>query len=430
MTNASIILANTLQSVCEDKTPLPIALISAKKDLPPQELAWLKHNAFQSVRHLGELKYIVGLFLQKPLKSKAQIVLYLLIGAVCQIRLNNTPGHLVTNTTVNAAKKLKFPWAKGLVNAVLRNYIAKEDEIIIPKNKLDIFYSHPQWLINEYKKSWPRHFEEILQANNQLPPFSIRVNTSKMPVATFKEQLTKNNIVFIQHEHIKECLFIKGSYQVESLPGFNMGVFYVQDPATMLSPYLLDLKDGLTILDACAAPGGKTIHIAQSGYNIDLTANEIEIKRIKTLTENISRMGCDNIKILNQDASEELSKQSFDRILLDAPCSATGIIRRQPDIKLIKTKDDIKYLTKIQKSLLSNLWQHLKPSGKLLYATCSVMPEENIEQIKIFTQKTSNAKVIDLEHVLPYALNTQYGMQILPGTCNMDGFFYCLLEKT
>lgn len=427
MNNERLLAAKILKSVIENKTPLPLAIKQCKTNTP-----WIQNICYSSARFWYELSFIVNKFLQKPIRKKDNIVFYLLIIGICQIRILKTPHHIAVDSCVKAGKKTKLPWAGSLINAVLQNYIKNESDISI-KN-IEAQLNHPAWLIKHIKKEYKEHANTIFAANNSHPPYTLKINLLRTSCREYEMLLKENNIEFQYNDNAPPGAFIiKQSIPAEKLPGFEDGLFFVQDTSPQLAASLLDLEPGQKVLDACAAPGGKTALIFTNNPKTEITAVDIQEDRIAKLQSNLERLGISkNISIKQADLcslEQTNSLGSFDRILIDAPCSATGIIRRQPDIKLIKDYDDVVKISKTSAIILENTWEHLKPGGKLLYATCSIMPIENQNQIDAFLKKHTNAALVNIVSSIPNAFDTGFGAQILPEVNLGDGFFYSLLEK-
>ncbi|MCK5718724.1 MAG: 16S rRNA (cytosine(967)-C(5))-methyltransferase RsmB [Thiomargarita sp.] len=381
------------------------------------------------------LEDLLSQLLSKPLKTKDQdIHLLLLIGLYQQLYLR-IPDHAAVSETVNVTKNLEKNWAKGLVNAVLRNFQRQQTTLLAKINaKAQIRLSHPLWLFERLKQEWSEQWEQVMQANNQHPPLTLRVNQriiSRNDYLTLlqKNQLTATIVPYTTNGIILENTDItKGEQGVTQLPGFKEGWISVQDGAAQIAATLLDIPTDANVLDACAAPGGKTAHLLEQYEIKTLVAIDNKPNRITKLTETLQRLNLSAI-IKCADIKDHTwwDGKLFDRILLDAPCSATGVIRRHPDIKYLRQADDIKKMAIQQQQLLESLWKLLKSGGGLLYVTCSVLAEENHLQIANFLKIHSDAQerkiVADWGHTMPH------GRQILPGENNMDGFYYAYLTK-
>jgi 16S rRNA (cytosine967-C5)-methyltransferase len=349
-----------------------------------------------------------------------------------------TPDHAAVSETVNVTKALKKPWAKNLVNAVLRSYQRQAEELgnKVEKNEVAKF-AHPQWWLDSIKKNWPvdKRWQQILLANNKNPPMTLRLNTSHINREDYLALLAQHEIGATAAKYSAEGIYLEKPIAVSLLPLFAEGKVSVQDEAAQLAAILLNPQKGERILDACAAPGGKTLHLLEREKDLDLLAIDIEPARLEKIQENLNRTRL-NAQLLAANAFDPDSwwdKKLFDRILLDAPCSASGVIRRHPDIKLLRQRDDIKKLTQEQTQILNALWPLLKSGGMLLYATCSVLAEENTLQIQHFLQQHTDARLQPINSA--WGEQQIAGTQIFPGDGGqngengMDGFFYALIQK-
>lgn len=389
--------------------------------LPASSLA--KALCYETLRWYFQLQYLLSQLLEKPLKPKDTDITLLMMIGLCQLLHLRTPDHVAVTETVNAAQDLKKPWASQLINAVLRNFLRRKDELLNNIHSPATLFAHPNWLIKMLKQASPKNWEAILQANNQHPPLSLRVNLQKISRALFLQQLQAANICAHISPYSDAGVILDTPCDVASIPGFSAGQCSVQDISPQLAPALLDLKKGLYVLDACAAPGGKTMHILETEPLLArLVALDISATRLRQAQDTEQRLGLPHKIdwIVNDAQRPDLwwDGQPFDRILLDAPCSATGVIRRHPDIKLLRKPEDIPRLARQQLALLNALWPTLCPGGILLYATCSVLPQENSEVIQQFLAEHHDAREIKIER-----------NQILPGQDNMDGFYYAKLLK-
>lgn len=399
--------------------------VSYKQSFTKETTAFTKEICFGVCRNFYLLTATAESLVKKKPKDLRQW-LGILIG-LYQIKFLSTPDYAAVKETVNL---FKSPWEKNFVNAILRNYQRKDKEIEQQiANNLEAKYNHPLWFIDKLKQCWPQHWQNILTANNQRPPLSIRVNNTKISSADYLQLLKNADIDAVASNEISSGIIIKKPLQAADLPGFKDGFVSVQDLAAQLAAELLDLQPKQNILDACAAPGGKTCHILEKQPNINKCVSvDVDAQRVQKIQENLTRLNL-HAKVLTADCLDTASwwdGKPFDRILLDAPCSATGVMRRHPDIKLLRTAAEIKTISQVQKNLLHKLWQLLAPGGKLVYATCSILTEENSKQIQGFLQTTPNSKEVKIPN---FNTNSQFGLQILPGENNMDGFFYCVLQK-
>jgi 16S rRNA (cytosine967-C5)-methyltransferase len=397
----------------------------------PRDQGLLQALCYGVCRHYYSLTALLNSLLEHPLKESDDDVYALLLVGLYQLRDMRIPAYAAVNATVDATKGLDKAWARGLVNAILRNY-QRHADVLNAKLLEDPVsqYAHPGWLVGMIKKAWPADCDAIMAANNEHPPFMLRVNQRHGNRAAYLEKLAAMDIAAQAIAESESGIVLEEAMDVHALPGFADGDVSVQDGAAQLAAELLMLEPGLRVLDACAAPGGKTAHIAEREPDLAaLVAVDQDEKRLLTITENLARLKlsatCIASDVANVDAWWD--KQLFDRILLDAPCSATGVIRRHPDIKLLRRADDIQNLVQEQLHLLTAVWALLKIDGVLLYATCSILPRENTGVLKEFLANNPDAKeeIIQAE----WGNACEIGRQILPGMHGMDGFYYARLKK-
>lgn len=401
----------------------------ANKDISPQDRGFIQSLSFGVVRWYWQLEDQLTPLLKKPIKNKERLVKYALLMGIFQIQHLQTPAHAAVSDTVKCCQHLSKQWAKNLVNACLRNYLRKQE-----KKPLTEFppshYSHPQWMIELIEQAWPDQKKAIFAANNQAAPLCLRVNKKHCSRDTYLDLLHKENLNAEKDPYSPIGIRLAQSLPVKALPHFSDGWVSVQDTASQLIAQFIQTDKNYRILDACAAPGGKTSMIMEnSPDDISMHALDINGDRNNKLQDTLSRLNLD-AKIITGDASQPndwWDGKLFQRILVDAPCSGLGVIRRHPDIKHLRQANDLEQLHKDQAAILNACWQLLEPNGMLLYTTCSILPQENEQQIVNFLNQTQEAKVIPIEH--PNAVTLKYGKQTLPGISNMDGFYYCLLQK-
>jgi 16S rRNA (cytosine967-C5)-methyltransferase len=414
-----------LTTLMRDKTSLSQLL-----SLPsPEILPMTKELCFGFCRHYFRLQAIADCFVTKRPKE-LEVWIVLLIG-LYQLHYMNQPDYAVVKETVDLLEKIKKGWAKGLVNAVLRHFCRQKNEILVRLAEDPAFrYGQPLWLLRRLKLDWPDSWKDIAAANDEHPPMVLRVNQNHCSVGDYLTVLNEAGIKAVAHSVAPEGITLASPCDVHLLPGFAEGHVSIQDGAAQLAASLLTLKPGQRLLDACCAPGGKTCHILESEPNLEVCiALDVDAKRLKRVRENLDRLNIE-ATLLQGDASIPESWWDgvlFDRILLDAPCSATGVIRRHSDIKLLRTDEEILAATKIQQKMLSSLWPLLKPGGLMVYSTCSVLPDENEKQVAYFVETHNDCTV--LQDNWTWGRATGYGQQILPGDQGMDGFFYSVLEK-
>ncbi|MCU7799026.1 MAG: 16S rRNA (cytosine(967)-C(5))-methyltransferase RsmB [gamma proteobacterium symbiont of Lucinoma myriamae] len=396
--------------------------------------------SFGVLRWYYRLNPLLSNMLSKPLRGKKKSLHYLLLACLYQLHHLDKADYAVVKETVNACDELQQSWAKGLVNAILRRFLREKDALL---TELDRSYysrfAYPEWLVNAIKSSWKgieRPVESILDAGNQRPPMTLRIN-QQFELESYKQMLQENEISFSEPETSLHSytLVLDKPLSVDKLPLFSEGALSVQDGAPQLAASLLSPQPGDLILDACAAPGGKTMHLFEQQASLKkVVALDVSSERLKRVQENSLRLKIPREKLLlmTADASKQdwWDCEQFDRILLDAPCSATGVIRRHPDIKLLRREKDISALTQLQAQIMDNLWLMLKPGGLLLYATCSIIRDENDRQVEAFLNRQKNSNATELLIEADWGIRMPFGRQILPGEHNMDGFYYALLRKS
>ena len=424
-----------LNQVIHGKHSLDRAIEQAHKDIDDNEKPLLTNICYGTLRFYWELKAKIDQLLSQPLKKKDKIIENLLQSAIFQIDKTRIPDHAVVSQTVEASRKLNKGHFSSLINAILRTYLRSDREI--EKISEEIIFNHPDWMIEKIKQDWPLNWKEILKKNNDRAPMWLRVNQKKIETKKYLKQfLTDESKIEADNMQLNDyAICLKTPISVKYLPGFEEGYVSIQDGAAQLAAdILLENKSG-RILDACAAPGGKTAQLIE---NIDststVTAIEIDSKRAELINENLLRLG-HSTEVIVGDASDIESWWDsifFDLILLDAPCSSSGVIRRHPDIKHLRRKDDIYTFQKKQLKIISAMWKILAPKGRLLYVTCSIFKEENDEVMNQFLEKHDNVALQDLllnNNILEKMIKTRYGYQLFPGTINTDGFYFSCLKK-
>jgi len=399
-----------------------------------RDRAFCSELCFGFCRYYFVLQSSLKALIKKPLKSRDRDVQIIILLGLYQIRFMRVENHAAVNESVKLLQRRQKVWAKGLVNAVLRSYIrALPEEPGEPKQQLskqEHYLAYPDWIIDKVKKDWPEHSAQILQAGNQRAPMVLRVNLQKVSRSDYLKQLADLSIEAREHPVVEQAVILQSPEAVERLPGFSKGLVSVQDAAAQLAATLLECEPGMKVLDACAAPGGKTLHILQSAADLQVTALDKDKERLQRVTENLQRAGV-SAELIAADAAQADSwfdGTLYERILLDAPCSASGIIRRHPDIRLLRQADDVSGLVDQQKRLLNAMWPLLKPGGRLLYSTCSMFKDENEHQVEQFISDHDNCVELPLNTV-QWGLSRPAGRQILPGYFEMDGFYYASLEK-
>ena len=423
MMNARLAALQVLCAVINEGRSLSDSL----KKIPSQDPSFVQALCYGVCRWYDSLDFILGKLLSRRLKPKDHDIYCLLLMGIFQLREMGVPAHAVVSETVTVTQFVKKPWAKALVNGVLRNYLRKRGEIeqAVLKDKIAV-YAHPQWLIEKIQAAWPENWQTILKANNQFPPFALRANMLKNTRESYLKVLAKPAIIIAETQ---AGFVLETPVNVQDLPGFAAGKVSVQDGGAQLAAELLELSPGLRVLDACAAPGGKSCHMLEIAPTVHLVAVDHDVDRVVKIEENLKRLQLQATCIAKDvtDTGSWWDGRLFDRILLDAPCSATGVIRRHPDIKLLRKPDDVNNLNDIQANLLKTVWMMLKPGGLLLYVTCSILPAENSDMVANFLQTTSSAAEVEMQ--ASWGIACVVGRQILPGMHGMDGFYFAKLRK-
>lgn len=386
---------------------------------------------FGTCRWYFQLQALLALLLHKPFKPKDTDLHALALIGLYQLIHLRIPDHAVVSQTVAACDALGKSWAKKLLNALLRRFVREQTELL---DKIQASQSAecglPEWLSRRLQNDWPNDWETIAQASLQRPPMMLRVNPLRGTREAYLQRLQAEQIQAQPIPHTDSGLILAHPVSVAQLPGFERGDVSVQDGAAQLAAMLLDPKPGLRILDACAAPGGKTAHLLELEPRIqELVALEAQPDRCETLKQTLTRLGLSASIVCDDARHPERWHQGalFDRILLDAPCSATGVIRRHPDIKLLRQEAEIARIADIQRQLLQALWRCLKPAGVLLYTTCSILKQENEQQLLRFLTEQSDATESPL--AADWGIQQKVGRQRLPGEDDMDGFYYARLVK-
>lgn len=411
----------------EDKSLSECAAL--RGELASRELSQARHLAYGVLRWQVALAWLESQLLAKPLKAKDRDISRLIWLGMFQLWQDSTPDHAAINETTECARKLGKTWAVGMINAVLRRFQREQSHWLEQLAGVPEHWAHPAWLVSAIKSDWPGDWKDILNANNQSPPLWIRVNQKRTKRAEIEAQLFEAGFTAEASAVAGQALLVTPAANVGDLPGFKDGHISVQDAAAQLAADLLDVHEGMRVLDACAAPGGKTCHLLEQFPGVKLTALEIYPNRLKRISENLDRLGLE-CELKAADATDPgawWDGQPFDRILLDAPCTAVGVIRRHPEIRHLRDAAQLEEAESVQQALLQQLWPLLAPGGMLLYATCSVFRDENSNQIKNFLASHDDAEECAIK--ADWGKAETHGRQILPGEQNMDGFYYALLRK-
>jgi 16S rRNA (cytosine967-C5)-methyltransferase len=439
-------VAKVVADVAERGRSLDAALAD-ENTATKQERGLLRSLSYDSIRWYIRLDALLARLLSRPNQSLEPEIRALAIVGLCQLIYTDIPAHAAVAETVAATRLLKQPRASGFINAILRR-CQREQAQLLPQIDRDLAVrtAHPRWLVEKLRKDWGERATDILDANNQRPPFWIRVNRLRVTAANYREQLQAAQIGVAASMFDDTALLLDRAMDVSELPGFDAGLVSVQDAAAQLAGHLLDPQPGERILDACAAPGGKTGHVLELSPELGgLTAVDVSPERLTRVTQNLHRLFGESesrARVQAADAAEPATwwdGKPFDRILLDVPCSATGVIRRHPDIKLLRRSDDIAALATRQSQLLRSAWSLLQPGGRLLYASCSALKAETSAVIEEFLRNEPTARDATGERLQALPAMAQAlgqgtqagtgGLRIAAGSAGMDGFYYALLEK-
>jgi len=426
--NTRLLAAKVLSRVLQEGQSLTSALEPALLSVESsQDKAFVQAICYGVCRQYHRLDFILSQLLDKPLKD-SEIKALALVG-LYQLSFMRVKAHAAVSETVLATKKK--PWAKGLLNALLRRYLREQETLDNLANQTaTAATSHPDWLIKRFTQDWSNHAAQILHENNQQPPMVLRVCKRKTNTTDYLQRLVEQGITGTRVDFCPSAIVLDKPVAVELLPDFANGYVSVQDTAAQLAAGLLDAQAGQRVLDMCAAPGGKTAHIFESQPQLkELVAVEIDAARMQRVRENCQRLQLSPTLIIG-DATQPNAwwdGQLFERILVDAPCSALGVIRRHPDIKLLRRPEDIAVLQMLQHDILNAAWSMLASGGLLLYATCSVLKQENEQQIHEFLATHPDATELPIH--ADWGIATTHGRQILTGTAAMDGFYYARLQK-
>ncbi|MEB2514061.1 16S rRNA (cytosine(967)-C(5))-methyltransferase RsmB [Pseudomonas sp. YuFO20] len=429
--NPRLAAAKALAAVLNGKASLNSSLPTQLDKVEDRDRGFTQDLAFGTARWQPRLSALAAKLLQKPFKAADADVEALLLVGLYQLLYTRVPPHAAIGETVGCADKLKKPWAKALLNAVLRR-AQRESETLLAELEHDpvVRTAHPRWLQKSLKAFWPEQWEAICTANNAHPPMILRVNRRHHSRDVYLGLLSEAGIAASACVYSRDGIILEAAADVRSLPGFAEGWISVQDEAAQLAADLLDLAPGQRVLDACCAPGGKTCHILEAEPKLaGVVAVDLEAKRLVRVRENLERLklSAELIAADGRDTATWWDGKPFQRILLDAPCSATGVIRRHPDIKLTRQPDDIVALAVLQGELLDAMWHTLEVGGILLYATCSTLPTENTEVIEAFLARTPGARELDLATTA--GIKQPHGRQLLAQEGGHDGFYYAKLIK-
>lgn len=428
--NVRAIAAQTLGQVLGEGRSLAMVLPPALERVAPRDRGLLRELCYGVCRWQPELQTLLDGLLNRPLDSREPVARALLLVGLYQLHHLRIPDHAAVAETVTAARQLRKSWAASLTNAVLRAFPRRRTELLARvAASEDARTAHPRWLLEVLQEDWPDDWLAIVAANNTRPPFTLRVNRLQSDRDNYRAQLAAAGKGAEPVAAAAAALTLAEPVEPAALPGFAEGQVSVQDAAAQLAAPLLDVQPGMRVLDACAAPGGKTAHLLECVPDLNLTALDQDGDRLERVRDNLSRLRL-AARLVMGDASRPADWWDgvpCDRILVDAPCSATGVIRRHPDIKLLRRETDIAALADRQQALLAALWPLLRPGGRLLYATCSVLRRENEQVVAAFLAAQPQAR--EQPMIADWGRALARGRQILPGEGGMDGFYYAALIK-
>jgi 16S rRNA (cytosine967-C5)-methyltransferase len=423
--NAARVIARVLAGASLNQALPPVLEQVADRDR-----GLLQQLCYGTLRDGPRLQGILDQMLDKPLRSRDGDVRALLLCGLYQLESTRIPDHAAVSATVAATRDLGKTWARGMTNALLRRYQREGPQLLAALDEA-ARHRHPEWLYQALHTQWPEQAHGIIAANNTQPPMTLRVNAARVSREGYQGRLVAVGIKARTGNLSPQALQLEQPRDVHQLPGFEDGLASVQDEAAQMAAILLQAKAGDRVLDACAAPGGKACHILELQPRLGgLVALDSDSQRLDRVRENLERLSLQALLVCADAASPppELTPESFDRILVDAPCSATGVIRRHPDIKLLRREGDIALLAATQLRILQGVWPLLRPGGTLLYATCSVLAQENDHVIEAFMAGQEDACPTSLK--VPWGQPTATGRQLLPTVEGPDGLFYALIHKS
>lgn len=427
--------AKAVDAVVAQGRSLDAVLGELDEQINPADQPLIRMLCYGTLRHHFRLRADLTKLLDRPLKARDSVIESLLAIGLFQLTDTRIPDHAAVSMTVEAARHLRRPKYAGLINAVLRNFL-RQDIGRQEAGDDESRFNHPAWFIDALREDWPDDWQQILEANNDRAPMWLRVNQKRTTTGAYIERLEQADDDHGVLSGFIHAIRLAKPVPVAELPGFADGDVSVQDAAAQIAAPWLLMGGGSRILDACAAPGGKTGHLLElTSPDSTLTAIELDPERLAGIHENLERLRLD-ATVLAADASkpkEWWDGEPFDRILLDAPCSASGVIRRHPDIKLLRRASDIEALADLQTAMLEALWPLLAPFGRLLYVTCSVLAAENDAIVGDFLARHSDARedqVLPNYNIRDLMVEKTCGFQVLPGSQGLDGFYFACLERT
>jgi 16S rRNA (cytosine967-C5)-methyltransferase len=395
-----------------------------------RDRALVAELVYGACRWFHRLDFFLARLLQRPLKPREAELRALLLIGLYQLVQTRVATHAAVDETVAASRALGKDWAAGLVNGVLRTFLRDRASLEAAADADPAAaYAHPAWLVRRLQDAWPEHWRAVLHAGNTRPPMTLRVNRLRGSTADYVSRLAEAGVAASAVDAVPSAVVLEQPVDVARLPGFDEGDVSVQDAGAQLAAPLLDPQPGAAVLDACAAPGGKTGHLLEWCPQARVTAVDVDARRLDRVRENLDRLGLE-ARLACGDAERpagEWAADRYDRILLDVPCTATGVIRRHPDIKLLRRAPDVDELVARQARILDAVWPLLRPGGILLYVTCSLLPDENHQQIDRFLGRRPDARALPIDAAWGRAAGA--GRQILSGEQGMDGFFYARVGR-
>ncbi len=425
-----LVAARTVQAVMDRGQTLDGALEPLLAELgESRDRSLARRLCHLLLRDWPAISHLLGQLLKRPPQRRDRPAYFVLAISLAELREGREPDHAIVHSAVEAVRQAGLIRLVGLANAVLRNYLRRRSDLESGLADNPIFrFGYPGWLIEQLRTDWPTDWEAILTQGNEPPPLCLRVNRRYWSRAEAATALVEAGFEAIAPEAVPDALILHQRAAISALPGFAEGGLSVQDGAAQLAVDYLELADGQRVLDACAAPGGKAAHILERA-DVDLTALDIDDDRLDRVRENLERLSL-AARLVTGDAtdpSQWWDGRPFDRILIDAPCSATGVIRRHPDIRWLRKPADIAALVTLQAAILDSLWPLLAPGGILVYATCSVLNAENRQQANAFLERHEHLEVID--HADLPGRGPGPGRQIMPGDHDLDGFYHLAVRR-
>jgi len=428
--NVRAVAAQSLARIVRGESLRSVFASAAARLADPRDRALLSNLLHEGARWWLRFDAALDGLLERPLREREPQVHALAVLGLVQLDVLHLPEYAAVAATVDAARALRKPKFAGLINALLRRWLRERENLTARLDADPVTRSaHPSWLLDALRADWPEAVDAIVTANNMQAPLWLRINRRRARRDDLLDRLKSVEIEARADGRLEHAVVLPNSTDVTRLPGYAEGEFSVQDGAAQFAAALLGLADGQRVLDACAAPGGKSAHILESA-NVQLTALDSDSRRLARIEENLTRLGV-AAEVRAGDAGEPAGwwdGRAYDRILIDAPCSATGIVRRQPDIKLHRRDSDIPRLAAAQSRILDALWPLLARGGRLVYATCSVLADENARQISRLIDRCGDAR-LSADAPEGWHRPPAGGAQNLPGEGGMDGFYYAVLEK-